>query len=230
MHASVRGFAAGVALLSFAAACSDSSTSPRHIAPSSPAAAPVFDIASTGVALGQTETDFAVGPDGGSFSIGGSYTVNFPPNSVCDPSQSSYGEGEWDKACVTLGQPLKIHAVLSVTSTGMAVDFSPALRFSPNKTVTISTDIFASAILANKDYYASNRKALNFLTIFYSPSLGAPGVKDFSNDRSVITHIDMSTGRVWRRVKHFSGYSVVTGEACEPSPDNPDCVEVDGDK
>jgi hypothetical protein len=187
-------------------------------------------LAATGVALGVTETDFVVGPDGGSFSIGGSYTVTFPPNSVCDPSQSSYGEGQWDLPCVTLGQALKIHAVLSVSSTGLAVDFSPALRFSPNKTVTISTDIFAPTILANKDYFASNKKALNFLTIFYTPTLGGPSVKDFANDRSVITHIDMSTGRVWRRVKHFSGYSVVTGEACEPSPDNPDCVEVDGTK
>ena len=226
MYASVRGFAASVAVLSLAVACTDSSTSPRQIATHSPAV-PVFDLTATGSAVGVTETDFAVGPDGGSYSIGGSYTVTFPANSVCDPSQSTYGDGEWDKPCVTLGQPIKIHAVLSLSSTGLSVDFAPALRFSPNKTVTISTDIFASTILANKDYYASNRKALNLLTIFYSPSLGGPSVKDFASDRSVITHIDMSTGRVWRRVKHFSGYSIITGEACDPSPDNPDCVEVD---
>ena len=227
MHASVRGFAAGVAVLALAA-CGDSATSPRQIAPHTPAA-PVFDFTSTGASLGLSETDFAVGPEGGSFSIGGLYTLDFPDNSVCDPARSTYGEGEWDKSCTVLdaGQTVKVHAVLSLTANGLSIDFSPALRFSPTRQVTISTDIFASIILANKDYYAKNKDALNALTIFYTPSIGATRVKDFSSDRGLITHVNMSTGRIWRRVKHFSGYSIITGEACEPSPDNPDCVEVE---
>jgi hypothetical protein len=190
----------------------------------------VFDFSSVGAAFGLSETDFTVGPEGGSFSIGGLYTVDFPDNSVCDPARSSYGDDEWDKSCTVLdaGQSIKVHAVVSLSATGLAVDFSPALRFSPTRQVTISTDIFASYILANKDYFAGNKNALNALTIFYAPSLGATRVKDFSSDRGLITHINMSTGRIWRRVKHFSGYSIITGEACEPSPDNPDCIEVDG--
>ncbi|MGH7619771.1 MAG: hypothetical protein ACREPM_21370 [Gemmatimonadaceae bacterium] len=61
--------------------------------------------------------------------------------------------------------------------------------------------------------------------MFYEPTLGAKLVGDASTDASLVTHINLSTGAVWRRIKHFSGYSVTAGTACDPSPDNPDCVE-----
>ncbi len=230
MQASVRGFAAGVALLSLGA-CGDSVTSPtpatpRTLSPSGPA----FDYTSTSSSPGNVQFDFAVGSRGGSFSIAGLYTINFPENSVCDPDRSSYGATEWDKACSTLddGQAIKVHATLTLTSAGLAIDFSPALRFSPTTQVTISTDIFASMIKTNRDYILKHPDVVNPLAIFYSSTLGASAVNDFSSDRSVLTHIDLTTGRIWRRVKHFSGYSMTSGQSCEPSPDNPDCVLIDG--
>jgi hypothetical protein len=229
MHASVRGFVAGVAVLSLGA-CSDSTTSLRQAAPRAPSA-PAFDFSAAASALGSTESDFVVNADGGSFSLG-AYTVSFPGNSVCDPTVSTYGTTEWDKNCAVLsdGQSIKIHATISLTSDGLTVDFTPALRFSPSAKVTISTDIFASFILANQDYFQKNRKALNAFAILYSPGVGSKAVSDFAADRSVTTHVDLNTGIVWRRVKHFSGYSIVSGEACDPSPDNPDCIEIDGDQ
>jgi len=168
---------------------------------------------------------------GGSFSLG-AYTVSFSGNSVCDPSVSTYGDTEWDKTCTVLadGQSIKIHATVSRTSTGIAVDFTPALRFSPSANVIVSTDVFASYIVANQDYFRTHRSALSAFAILYSPSLGAKGVSDFAADRSVTTHVDLNTGRVWRRVKHFSGYSIVSGQPCEPSPDNPDCIEIEDGK
>ena len=229
MHASVRGFATLIALVSIGA-CSDPTTSLRRTAPQAPSA-PAFDFSATGTALGLTESDFVVDGAGGSFSLG-AYTVSFSGNSVCDPSVSSYGATEWDKNCTVLadGQSIKVHATISRTSTGIAVDFAPAIRFSPSAKVIISTDVFASFILANQDYFRTHRSALSEFAILYSPSLGAKGVSDFSVDPSVTTHVDLNTGLVWRRVKHFSGYSIVTGEPCEPSPDNPDCIEVDDTK
>jgi len=228
MHASVRGFATLVALVSIGA-CGDPTTSLRQDARHVPSA-PAFDFSATGAALGLTESDFVVDGGGGSFSLG-AYTVSFDGNSVCDPTVSTYGATEWDKNCSVLssGKSIKIHATISRTSTGIAVDFTPALRFSPSAKVIISTDVFASYILANQDYLRTHHSALSAFAILYSPSLGAKGVSDFSADKSVATHVDLSTGRVWRRVKHFSGYSIITGQPCEPSPDNPDCVEVDGD-
>jgi hypothetical protein len=230
MHAIVRGFAVGVVLLSVGA-CSDS-TSPRSSAPRNlTASAPVFDFAATASSVGVTNMDFVVGSGGGSFTIAGLYTITFPANSVCDPNRSTYGSTEWDKDCTVLdaGQYVKVHATLSLSSGGLAVDFSPALRFSPSTKVIISTDIFAPIIAANPDYFSKNPHTLDALAILYSPALGGPGVKDFSIDHGVMTHVDLKTGRIWRRVKHFSGYSMTTGESCDPSPDNPDCIAIDTD-
>jgi hypothetical protein len=125
------------------------------------------------------------------------------------------------------GQFISVHATISLTSGVLAVDFTPALRFSPGAQVIIYTDIFASIIKGNKDYLGNHPDALNPLTLFYTPTIGGSTVKDFKADKSVQTHVDLNSGRIWRRVKHFSGYSIVTGESCEPSPDNPDCVAVD---
>ncbi|MEP6493885.1 MAG: hypothetical protein ABJF01_14485 [bacterium] len=191
--------------------------------------APSFDLANTGQSFGLQTSDFTLTSSGGSFSVGGLYTVNFPENSVCDPDNSSYGPSEWDKACATLrsGQAIKIHAVLSLQSGGLAIDFSPSLRFSPAAQVTISTDIFASVIKWNQDYFGKHPEALNALAIYYAPSLDAFPVKDFGGDATVGTHVNLTTGRIWRRIKHFSGYNILAGMACDPSPNDPNCVEVD---
>ena len=211
-----------------AAACGESATSPSAARPSLSPNAPVFDYTTTSSSLGFFQQDFVVTSAGGSFNVGGLYTLNFPANSVCDPARSTYGPTEWDNPCTTLddGQAVSIHAVFSLTSAGLSVDFSPALRFSPSTQVTISTAIFAPIIKANRDYFAKNPSVLNPLAILYAPSLGVTGTSDYSRDASVITHVDLTSGLIWRRVKHFSGYSMTTGESCEPAPDNPDCVEV----
>lgn len=229
MHASVRCLLAGTAVAALAS-CTDSATSPRTAATRTPSpSAPVFDFSATTYSLGFTQSDFSVSSSGGSFSIGVLYTVSFPANSVCDPARSTYGAGEWDNDCVLLdqGQSVKIHATLVLSSNGLSVDFTPGLRFAPTANVMISTDVFAPLIKANRDYFSKNPSALNSLAILYSSNLGDVGVSDYARDKSVATHVNLSTGRIWRRVKHFSGYSIISGEACDPSPDNPDCVWVD---
>lgn len=212
-----------------AAACGESATSPTSARPKALSPnAPVFDYTATSSSLGFYQQDIVVTPAGGTFNVGGLYSLNFPANSVCDPSRSTYGPTEWDNPCTTLddGQAVKITATISLTASGLAVDFSPALRFSPATQVTISTNIFAPVIKANRDFFAKNPSALNPLAILYAPSLGVTGSSDYARDASIITHVDLTSGLIWRRVKHFSGYSMTTGEACEPAPDNPDCVEV----
>ncbi|HEX4684046.1 MAG TPA: hypothetical protein VH277_15120, partial [Gemmatimonadaceae bacterium] len=49
------------------------------------------------------------------------------------------------------------------------------------------------------------------------------------SDASVATHVNLATGRVWRRIKHFSGYNIFTGEKCLPMSDDSNCVQVDVD-
>ncbi|MFI5230449.1 MAG: hypothetical protein ACHQWU_15345 [Gemmatimonadales bacterium] len=180
--------------------------------------------------FGVQSADFTLTAAGGSFSVGGLFTVDFPANSVCDPSQSTYGDGQWDAPCVTLGasQSIQLHAKAVLTASGIRVDFTPHLRFAPDANVTVSTDAFAVLLRLNRGYFSRHPEALGPLALDYAASLTSTPVADYASDPSLITHVDLSTGRVWRRVKHFSGYSQTNGQPCDPSPDNPDCVEVDG--
>jgi hypothetical protein len=66
--------------------------------------------------------------------------------------------------------------------------------------------------------------------IFYSGTIDGHPVDDASVDPSIDTIIDFSTGRISRRVKHFSGYSIMTGAECTVSPDDPFCVERTGNE
>jgi hypothetical protein len=210
-----------------ATSCGDSATGPVATSPRalSPFAA-AFDNSQSGQGQSAITSDFTVTPSGGTFTIlNGRYKITFPAGSICDPATSTYGPTEWDAPCsvMTQGQ-VQIHAALS-SSGGQGIDFSPALRFSPSTVVTISTSQFSGMLKQGQSYYAAHLSLLNFLPI-YSASAGIASA-DFAIDPSVITHIDFATGLVWRRVKHFSGYYMSSGQPCTPSPDVPDCVQVD---
>jgi hypothetical protein len=231
MRPTFRYLAAAAAIVSLAA-CSESATSPAASASRiAPPSDPAFDFSGGGSrSFGDQSSNFTVTSRGGSFTVNGLFTVNFPANSVCNPDRSSYGPTEWDKDCSTLraDESVRVQARLRLTSTGVAVDFSPALRFAPNTQVTLSTDIFASVLASNRSYFSANHQALNLLAVNYSASLGNSGVADYTADPTVMTHVNLATGTIWRRVKHFSGYAMAGGESCEPAPDIPDCVWVDG--
>ncbi|HEX3866985.1 MAG TPA: hypothetical protein VHV78_09540 [Gemmatimonadaceae bacterium] len=222
-------FFIGSAATCLVASCSDAPTAPSSNATQQQqsASGPAFDFLKIGgpaVVPGIIQ----VTGKGGTFTLG-QYTLTFPANAICDPTKSTYGPTEWNKPCTTLGpgQSVFIFAVLSLGSNGLGADFSPALRFSPSATVTISTNAFVTTIKSNAALYAANHSALNSLVLYYAPSAGAAVQADFLNDPSVVTHVNLSTGQIWRRVKHFSGYIMTSGAACTPSPDTPDCVQVD---
>jgi hypothetical protein len=229
MRESFRYLAAGLSLL-IAAGCSENTNPVSAPSRSMSVAAPKFDY-SAGGSFGDQSTEFTVTSRGGSYSVAGLFSVNFPANSVCAPSRSTYGEGEWDKPCSTLSnsESVRITAKLRLTSTGLAVDFSPALRFNPQTQVTISTDIFAPVIRNNADFFRANPGTLRGLAVTYSATLGGASVSDYVLDPSVVTRVGLTSGRIWRRIKHFSGYVIATGEACTPAPDFPDCIEIMGD-
>jgi hypothetical protein len=167
-------------------------------------------------------------------NIGGLLTVNFPRNSVCDPNGSSYGPGVWDDNCAVISRPVTVHVNYGYVNGALSFNFSPELRFAPSKAesdwVTISTTMFASLITANRSYYASHPSALNNLPFYFVSGLAGQATKDWADDKTLLTHVDLRSGLVWRRIKHFSGYLVATGEACDPSPDNPDCIDVGDDR
>lgn len=218
----IAGFAlAGVA------SCADLTTSPPQATARGFAlgAGPSLDYYGPSRFTGFRSTRFTLTSAGGWFDIGDVYTLRVPANAVC-VLDSDYGEDSWEKPCTTLadGDSLRITATYGFVGSGPVVDFWPDLRFDPNKTVTLSTDVFASTLTGYRDYFEANPDKLQYFGIYYSRDFGTTRVADAALDSSLRTHIDLRSGRVWRRVKHFSGYSQASGKACEPSPDDPDCI------
>ncbi|HTR78420.1 MAG TPA: hypothetical protein VMH39_09930 [Gemmatimonadaceae bacterium] len=174
-------------------------------------------------------TIFVIDPSGGTVSLFGLFKLSFPAHSVCVVG-SSYGAGHWDDPCTTITHSLVVHATLEESHGRLWVDFSPGIRFAPSddpsQWVTISTDIHSQYIRSRGD---GSHDGLGTLAILYAPSIGSFPVDEVktTGDPSLGSVLDFNSGSIWRRIKHFSGYSVLTGETCDPTSGDPYCVSSD---
>ncbi len=223
--------ALGTAVLTAAlAACADTPTGPA--APAAPSAA---SVAASGARLdaklvaptarrsgvtAQTQhgdtlvSTLVLQPDGAwvAAALGGGHTITFPAGaaSVCDPRTSSYGAGTWDAPCAPSRDSVVITALTWLDHGVPRVEFSPALRFVPTPGATPG----AGVQLALKNPHAKFTGTAN--RIDYCPALApaagpAPAkgcVDESAADPSVAT-VTTPNGFWQRRVKHFSGYTVV---------------------
>jgi hypothetical protein len=227
MRGNTRTLIASSAVLALAA-CSDTATGPRSASTGNlyPASGrPALDISPLLYFSGTRTATFTLTAQGGTFNIGGLYTVNFPPNSVCSLS-SSYAPDQWDSPCATLGpaDSVALTASYAYTNSGLSITFSPAMRFNPSTQVTLSTGVYASMLRSSRSLWLANPGALRSLGIYYIDDFNVTPVVDAASDSSLITHINVTTGQVSRRVKHFSGYNIASGLACDPSTGDPTCV------
>jgi hypothetical protein len=178
------------------------------------------------VAAGST-TQFVIRPSGSTVNLFGVFRLSVPAGSVCDPA---IGGG-----CVPITAPVAVTATIKETNGRVWVDFQPHLDFvnSParNTWVTISTDLYADYITANRIAISSNRSLLRKYGILYAASIGGLPIDEVATlgDRSLNTRFSVKTGRLWRRILHFSGYHIITEEECEPTPGDPYCIEIDDD-
>jgi hypothetical protein len=213
-----------------ALACSDSGVGPRQPASRlTPGARLDRAFPVTALANAPEIYKFDIPVSGATVALGDRFTLNFPANSVCDPTSSSYGMGHWDEDCIPNDRAVSITAKIWVNEDRVVVDFSPSLRFVPTAVVTISTNLFAP-ILAGRVDLAATPGALSQYELLFSPDGGTTKVREAGllNDPSLKTHIDLTTGFVWRRLKHFSGYVGAFGEPCTPAYEgDPNCVWVD---
>lgn len=215
----------GAALLVVASCSTDSAIAPSR------SGAPVISGNPALRALATpTSVDFVIPAAGGEVSLLGMYTLSFPANAVCDPnaqdSQDGYASQSWDASCTAATTDIAVHATLKWSRNRLWVDFAPALRFVPSETVTLSTDVLAPLVR----YYGPGAVAYGLTRgwgIGYNSAIEAAVSDDSRFDASVRTAINGSTGRISRRVKHFSGYSLTTGLACDYSLGDPDCVWFD---
>jgi hypothetical protein len=179
-----------------------------------------------------TSVDFVIPANGGTINILDAYTLKFPANAVCDPNaadtQAGYANQDWDADCTTAIGNIAVRATLKWSNGVLYADFQPALRFVPSKHVTIETTIMAPVV-----QYYNNAGVSQGWSIGYTTGIEAPAINDALVDPSVRTVITGPTGKISRRIKHFSGYLINTGGGyipCDPLEGNPLCVWVESDQ
>lgn len=138
------------------------------------------------------------------YYLGAGNSITFPQGSLCDPTKSSYGAGEWDKPCTVAKYALTVNAKAWLDRKGNPrIDFNKDVRFvpsaDPNKWVVIT--------------FASLQASLDpMFNILYCPTANSACLNEAKKDPSLITVRNPVTGKVTRRIKHFSGYNVAAGE------------------
>jgi hypothetical protein len=137
----------------------------------------------------------------------GDHVINIPASAICDLATSGYGNTFWDKSCTPMKGSVVIMATVLTGPNGEPyVDFQPAMRFSPNKEVTL--------------FFRDSREGASSLAIKYCNNAGYC-IDESLNDSSLQPYrVGRST--VGRRVKHFSGYVVAyecaPDDICPPPP------------
>jgi hypothetical protein len=143
----------------------------------------------------------------------GANTLEIPAASICAIDSSGYGPTFWDAPCEPEVRPVELTLTInSASKSGAAIDFSPALRFSPGSNVVLTLSAPNVSMQDAKHW-----------VILYCPSEtsttsgngagGAGGGKDGSKcvneslkDKELRTVIDYDAKQLSRRIKHFSLY------------------------
>jgi hypothetical protein len=142
---------------------------------------------------------FTVYPDSGATIAVDAHRIEFGPQAICDPARSSYGPAVWDAPCDVANRGVRITATSYVDAQGRpAVDFEPALRFNPASRVTL--------FLLHPPSAGDPR----FQILWRSPN--GTLVDESAVDPSLATRSG-AFGYKYRRIKHFSGYTVSTSRA-----------------
>jgi len=149
------------------------------------------------------------------YYLGAGNSIVFPAGSLCDPNRSTYGAGQWDQPCPLATSSVTVNTKAWLDKNGLAhVDFDKAVRFVP------TLNPAGWVMLTLTDYGSASNPWTNIL--YCHTGLGTGCINEALTDPTVATIKDPVTGRLVRRVKHFSGYSIVVGDGCDPTQD-PSC-------
>jgi len=147
----------------------------------------------------------------------GANTLVIPAGSVCAIGVSSYGPEFWNAPCVPETRTVQLTVSVNSSGPGASIDFSPALRFSPLNSVVLTLSAPSVSVQDSKNW-----------VILYCPSTtsttsgngsggsgsGKDGDKCFNEaltDKDLQTFIDFDAKQLFRRIKHFSRYTVSDG-------------------
>jgi hypothetical protein len=182
------------AALAIVSACSDQNTA----APASEA--PTF-IAPANFARVGNVISFRVNNNEGATQRLGNHLISIPAGAICQLAKSGYGPTEWDKPCSPLKGSIVITAQLLEDADGMPfVDFQPAMRFAPSKEVVLF--LRQGRNTAMKELILEYCNNVGYCT---DESLTDPSLKPFRIGKTPV---------VGRRLKHFSGYMMGSGDNC----------------
>jgi hypothetical protein len=156
---------------------------------------------------------FTIDPQGGSARIG-DFRLEYEANSVCNPETSGYGAEYWQQSCETLTAPITIKGKFWFQDGKAYADFSPNIRFSPDKQVYLW--LKRPAALSPSQFQNFN--------VFYTTIVGDMRyyIDEAQSDESMQTQVD-EEGRARRLIRHFSGYVILGGEPCDDTAGDPSC-------
>jgi len=204
------------AAAALAVACRDAVAPTRSVSPLSASASPSYSKGGTNSNRTLLAT-LELSPNGGVYHVG-DFDIVVPAGAVCDPETTKYGAKHWDDDCAVAKHNITVNVIAKKHANSVSVDFQPDLRFRPSAGwVTIQTNTFSSLLTSNSIRELSpNSSFFQSLAILYVPSGGSSRIDEVrsTGDGSMVTHVDLRTGIVWRRVKHFSGYLVSAGFSC----------------
>ena len=178
--------------------CAGESTAPNAPAMSSRLATSPFvptDAQKALVGASDGTYSFAVDPTRDQVLAIGASQLFIPANAICDLASSSYGAGKWNESCLRQDEALTITAVVKNAATDHpSIDFQPAMRFSPDKTVSLYL-------------VASNQATLDASRVMKYCNESSC-VNEALTDSELTSHVDVENKVVFRRIKHFSGYVI----------------------
>jgi hypothetical protein len=192
-----------IAMVAGLAACSDGPVAPQNEAP---AGEPVNGGGSMQALTGSDTVRFSITIDPSRqtiYYLGAGNSLVFPAHSLCDPYRSSYGAGEWDKPCTVATSPATIGVKAWLDSDGHTrVDFSMHVRFVPSNNPAQWVNLTFADLQASLD---------PTFNINYCQSINGSCVDEAKTDPTLLTVHNPITGKITRRIKHFSGYNVAVG-------------------
>jgi hypothetical protein len=148
---------------------------------------------------------FALGPN----------RIDIPANAVCEIGKSGYGPTYWNLPCNPETKAVTLTITVTAAGTDTAsVDFLPAMRFNPDKVVTLNFFVssLTKAAVRNWDilYCSSSTSGTSGSGSGGSGSgAGKKCVNEALTDHDLSTHADYTTSSLFRRIKHFSVYQVL---------------------
>lgn len=198
------------AVAALAAACGESPVAPTEAKPGGLVPPSVSRLGPNFLLSGDQSGTMTIDPTVTAFYPVGPHWVYIPAGALCAPG-TSYGEGEWDKDCVSATEKLTMNVSWGERNGDAVIEFGTDVRFKPTN----------KAHQAVYLYMSESDWSLSKYSVLWRNAAGT-WVDEAKTDPS-LRAFRVHGLYVGRRVKHFSGYNVSLGIEEQEDP----TIEVD---